>query len=180
MLASLFFLPALALALPSQFEKRDGASISHSIDYINGNITTLNNTLNTFNKDKDAITAFTIQIQATDVTKSVDNAASTAKMSAPLSDTESAAVAGKVLNLQPNINSLLDNLVKHKPQFDTALFGFSASPLVVNTLKQAKNASDTFGKDLTPKLSGVYQQAAPVVIMQIDEKFDQTIAKFQS
>lgn len=62
----------------------------------------------------------------------------------------------------------------------TALLGFSADSLVKSTLQEAKNATDTFGADLTPKLSATYQGAAPVIIKQIDDRFDQSITTFSS
>ena len=178
MLSSLLLLPVLALASASPLAKRDGPSIVQAVGYVDSNITAVNNTLNTFNKPKDSITAFKIQIQTSELTKSVENAASVANMSAPLSDNESYNVALAVLTLQPHINSLLDNVVAHKPQFDTALFGFSASPLVKKDLQDAKKAADDFGAALTPKLSGVYGTVAPVIVKQIDDKFDEAIAKF--
>lgn len=178
MLASLFVLPVLALASASPLAKRDGPSIVQAVGYVDSNITAVNNTLNTFNKPNDSITALKIQTQTTELTKSVGNAASVANASAPLSEAESSDVAFAVLSLQPHINSLLDNVVAHKPQFDTAIFGSSASPLVVMDLQDAKKAADDFGAALTPKLSGVYQQVAPVVVKQIDDKFDEAISKF--
>ncbi|KAI5362709.1 Putative Cell wall mannoprotein [Septoria linicola] len=179
MLASYFLLPVLALATPSLY-KRDGASITQAISYVNSNITAVNNTLNTFNKPKDSITALKIQVHTTELTKSVNSAASVANASAPLSNSEEFDVATAVLNLQPNINSLLDNVVAHKPQFGTAIFGFSASPLVKKDLQDAEKAADAFGAALTPKLSGAYQQAAPIIVQQIDAKFDEAIKQFSS
>ncbi|KAF7198279.1 hypothetical protein HII31_00018, partial [Pseudocercospora fuligena] len=169
----------LALASPA-IVKRDAASITQAIGYIQSNITAVNMTLNTFTKPKDSITAFKIQIQTEALTKSVQNAGNVSSASAPLSDSESFTVASAVLNLQPKINSLLDNVENHKPQFDTAIFGFSASPIVKKDLQDAQKASNDFGNALTPKLSGAYQQAAPIVIKQINDKFNEAIAKFSS
>ena len=71
MLASYFLLPVLAIASPAaELYKRSGASITQAIGYIDSNITAVNNTLNTFNKPKDSITALKIQIQTTELTKS--------------------------------------------------------------------------------------------------------------
>lgn len=62
----------------------------------------------------------------------------------------------------------------------TALFGFSADPIVKVDLVNAKKGADDFGTALTPKLTATYQGAAPVIIQQIDDKFDQAIAAFSS
>ncbi|KAF2171398.1 hypothetical protein M409DRAFT_18513 [Zasmidium cellare ATCC 36951] len=179
MLAGLVLFPLLALASPA-IVKRDDASINQAIGYINGNITKVNNTLNTFTKPKDSITALIIKAESDDLTKSVNNAAAVANASAPLNDDQSFNVATAILNLQPNIYSLLDNLKAHKPQFDTAIFGFSASPLVKSTLQEAQTAADSFGDAVTPKLTATYQSAAPVIVQQIDDKFNDAIAYFSS
>ncbi|KAK4506452.1 hypothetical protein PRZ48_000184 [Zasmidium cellare] len=177
MLAGLALFPLLALASPA-IVKRDDASIDQAIGYISGNITKLNNTLNTFTKPKDAITALTIKSESDDLTKSVNNAATVANASAPLNDDQSFNVATAILNLEPNIFSVLDNIKAHKPQFDTAILGASASPLVKSSLQDSKKAADGFGTAITPKLTSAYQNAAPVIIKQIDDKFDDAIAYY--
>lgn len=92
MLAALTLLPVLALASPA-IVKRDATSINQAIAYINSNITQVNNTLNTFTKPKDAVTALEIKVQSDDLTKSVSNAASVASASEPLDDDQSFSVA---------------------------------------------------------------------------------------
>lgn len=92
MLAALSLLPIVALASPA-IVKRDDASINQAIAYINSNITQVNNTLNTFTKPKDAITALEIKLQSDALTKSVTNAASVANASEPLNDDQSLSVA---------------------------------------------------------------------------------------
>lgn len=177
MLTSLFLLPVLALASPALY-KRDDTAIVQALTYVNHNITVVSETLDTFNKPKDAITAFKIQIQTDAVIKSVQNAASVSNASEPLNDAQSENVAAAVLQLQPNINSLLDKVVAHKPQFETALFGYSAVPVVKLSLTNAKKAADDFGAALVPRLSPAFQQVAPLIVEQIDAKFNEAIAAF--
>lgn len=92
MLAILSLLPVLALASPT-IVKRDDVSINQAIGYINNNITQVNNTLNTFTKPQDSVTALIIKVQSDELTKSVNNAASVASASAPLNDDQSFNVA---------------------------------------------------------------------------------------
>lgn len=183
MLASLLtastLLPLLAVASP--VVKRDAASITSAITQIETNINTLNTTLNGFNKgDLFAIAeVLSIQKETDNLGDSISAATNAAKASAPLSDTDSGTVAVAVVNLQPQIFSLLNNIQSKKPAFDSAVLGVgSVSPQVKQSLQKQKQLSGDLGKAITAKLTPTYAAFAPTINQQIADAFDKAIATF--
>lgn len=183
MLASLLtastLLPLLAIASP--VVKRDAASITSAITQIETNINTLNTTLNGFNKgDLFAIAeVLSIQKETDNLGDSITAATNAAKASAPLNDADSGTVAVAVVNLQPQIFSLLNNIQSKKPAFDSAVLGVgSVSPQVKQSLQKQKQLSGDLGKAITAKLTPTYAAFAPTINQQIADAFDKAIATF--
>ncbi|CAK4033295.1 Hypothetical predicted protein [Lecanosticta acicola] len=172
-------LPLLALAAP--IAKRDAASIVTAINQIETNINSLNTTLNGF-KEGDVLAAvevLEIQQETETLGDSISAAAAAANASAPLNDTESGTVATAVVGLEPQIFSLLDNIQRKKPAFDSAILGVgSVSPQVEQDLEQQKALSAELGNAITAKLTQTYAAFAPVINQQIADAFDQAIATF--
>ena len=181
LLAMLFLttiLSVLAISPASGFMvPRDANSINAALTTISNQVSTLNATLNTFNGGAaGTLTALKIQGQATDLKNDVDKAASAAQSSSALSDADSASVAYGVVALAPKIYSVLDNIVRKKPAFDTAIVGIgSASGLVKQDLIDLKKATDAFGGNLTGKFVPSVAKVAPLLIGAIDFHFDQAL-----
>jgi hypothetical protein len=180
----LFGLAATTFALPTtQNLKRDAQSIVAGISTISEDITTLNNTLNGFtpNNPLNTITVLKIQKQTSALSDSILAATSTAADSEPLDSDDSFTVAEAVLNLQPNIFSLLDNLQAKKPVFDKAVLGFvSVSKIVLKDLQRQKQLSAAFGVTVAEKLAEPFKSFAPLINGQIEEAFDEAIATYSS
>lgn len=176
---------ALALASPAlaapTLAARDGASIVSSISSINSSISTLNNTLNTFKPDAvlGLFTALQIQQQTTDLGNAVMAGTNTAKSSANLTADESNAVAVAVVGLEPRIQSLLTNIVAHKPAFASAvLLVGDLSKTVQSDLQEQKAYTQSFGDAITAKLAQPYAGFAPLITGQIAGYFDAALQKY--
>jgi hypothetical protein len=177
----LSFLATTALASPILSTKRDAASIVSSISTISSDITTLNSTLNTFNQGNllNALTALKIQSQTEKVSDSLLAATSTAASSQPLNGDDSFKVAAAILDLQPKIFSLLDNLQSRKPVFDKAVLGLvGVSGQVLKSLQYQKQLSEAFGVTVAQKLAEPFKTFAPLIRGQISGAFDEAIATF--
>ncbi|KAL2837120.1 hydrophobic surface binding protein A-domain-containing protein [Aspergillus pseudoustus] len=126
-------------------------------------------------------TALKIQFQAIALSNDVKEAISVAEDSANFSDAESINVAGSFLDLQPNIDTTLDNFVRKKPQIDTGLLGIgSLAFLVKANLENLRDLSAQLGDVVVPKLTPPYAALAPSILALITDKFDETIAIFSS
>jgi hypothetical protein len=174
-------LATTALAFPS-IVKRDADSIVASISTISADVSTLNSTLNTYTlgNPQNSVTQVTIQTQTDDLGKAIQAGTNAAKASAVLDSNGSGKVASAVLNLQPKITSLLNNIEAKKPVFDQGVGGVSASPLVLESLKKQKQLSAEFGAAVAEKLTGPFAALAPTVNGQIQAAFDKAIAKYSS
>ena len=79
------------------------------------------------------------------------------------------------------IQSLLTNIVAHKPAFATAVFFVGdLSKTVEGDLENERTFSQDFGTALTAKLAEPYSDFAPLVTAQILDYFDAAIAKYQT
>jgi hypothetical protein len=160
---------------------RDGASIDAAIQTVSTKIVTLNETVTSFESGLlGTFTALKILGQSADLDGSIKDATRTAEHSAALSDAESETVATSVLLLAQTVYGVLDNIVAKKPEFDKAILGvFSGAFLVKGTLEKLQTSTNNFGDALTPKLTEQFQQLAPIVLGQINDRFDQALEVYQ-
>lgn len=180
MRSSLILSALLPLALASPVE-RSAASIVDSINTIESKITTLNNTLLTFYKDDitSALKVLTIQSQTDDLGKAIDAGASTANASPALNSADSLTVAEAVLNLQPQVISLLSNIEAHKPAFDSAVIDLvSVTPQVEQDLVNQNASTAALSNAIVAKLAAPYPTLAGSVTGPIFAKFDEAITLF--
>lgn len=177
---SLLLLSLIPATLATPLVKRDATSIVNSINKIESNIATLNNSLNNLGPGLlELPEVLQIQLEDTTLQSSIDDATRTASASAPLSTDDSNTVAAAVLTLPPQISSLLSNIVSKKPVFDKAILGFgSVSPLVEQDLIQQNNSAAAFGAALVPKLAQPYAGLAPVVLGEIVTAFNAAIQAY--
>lgn len=144
---------------------------------------TLNETLNGFEPNilLNALQALKIQKQTDAIGDSLVDATSVAASSDPLNADDSFTVAAAVLDFQPKIFSLLDNLQRREPVFKRAILGLiSVEPLVYKSLQRQKQLSSAFGATVAEKLSEPFKGLAPVINGQISDAFDKAIAAFAS
>ncbi|KAL2811384.1 hydrophobic surface binding protein A-domain-containing protein [Aspergillus granulosus] len=177
-------LSALAQATPvaKEFAKRDGAAVVAAVAQISESMIALNTTVTSYiGGFLGTATALKIQIQAITLSNDVKDAISVAEDSADFDNTESINVAAAFLDLQPNIDTTLDNFVRKKPQIDTGLLGIgSLSFLVKANLENLRDLSAELGAVVVPKLTPPYAAIAPAVLQLITDKFDETIEIFSS
>lgn len=160
---------------------RDANSIVASINSVESYITTLNNTLNTFNEGDLAsgLKVLKIQSQTDDLGNSISSATDTASASAPLDSDDSFTVASAVISLQPKVISLIDNIVAHKPAFDEAILDLvSVTPQVESDLKTQNASTAALSDAITAKLADPYPSLAGTVTGPIFTAFNNAIATF--
>lgn len=87
-------------------------------------------------------------------------------------DDGSVAVATAILNLSPGINSSLSSLQAQRQNLD------AYRPIVLASLYQLKEDTDTFGAAVLAKGNAAIKQAGPQVQSQIDGYFDSAISAF--
>lgn len=119
-------------------------------------VVTLNTTLNGFQPNilLNGLQALKIQKQTNDIGDSLVDATKVAANSDPLNADDSFTVAAAVLDFQPKIFSLLDNLERHEPVFKKAILGLiSVEPLVYKSLQRQKQLSAAFGSTVASRLS---------------------------
>ncbi|KAL1621063.1 hypothetical protein SLS56_009368 [Neofusicoccum ribis] len=176
-----FVLPALlatALAGPlTAHTKRDAAAVSAAIGTIETRLTTFNNTLNTFGASPSLLNALSVQTASNNVQTALTDATTAANSSAAFDDAGSAQVAQDILELQPQINSVLDNVVAKKPAFDSVQNG-ALNGLVSQSLQDQKSGAAAFGDAVTAKLTPTYAAQAPAINQAIQAKFDEAIAAY--
>lgn len=183
--ASLFLsaLATTAIASPIVHVKRDATSIISSISAISAQITTLNNTLNTFTPGNliNTFTVLKIQQQTKQVEDAINAAINTAGNSKNLNADDSGKIATAVLDFTPKTYSLLDNLQRKKPVFDKAVLGLvSVSSMVKDSLQRQKQLSASFSSTLASKLAEPYKSLAPIISDSVAAAFDKAIKTFSA
>ena len=164
----------LVTASPVQLIRRQQDLSSQELDAIrqvSSGLTALNDTLNTFttNDPVGLFEALKVQLQTSQVSNQLMTAAQTAKNAANFTSDESGQIATAVVNLEPVIFSVLNNIVTHKPAFATAiLFIGDISRTVEQNLVQQQQLSKQFSDALTVKLAQPYAGFAPLIAGQID------------
>ena len=160
--------------------RRDSANIVAGLTTISEQLTTMNNTLNSFHGGLDStLVALKIQGEAMDLDADIRTATSVITESAQLNDADSSTVAFAIVSLSSNIYDVLDNIILKKPVFDSAILGIgSASFLVKSDLQYLKKDTDVLGAALTKKFVPGVAQVAPLVISVIDFHFDPALAVY--
>lgn len=127
-----------------------------------------------------AITALQIQSQSTTIENDLKALIKTTNSTGNLSSDDTNTVANAVVNLEPYISSLLNNIVRHKPAFATAiLLVGDLSKTVLQSLQTQQSLSLQFGNALVPKLAEPIRDFAPLVVGQINGYFSTAIAAYQ-
>lgn len=158
------------------------AAILAGVQDITNDMTTMNNTLNTFDGGLvGTLTALQIQGESQSLLSDINNLTATVNATAPLNQKDSVTVTNSVVGLQPYIYSLLDNLDNHHQAFETAILGVaSATSLVESDLKNLQNATMALGNAVISKLIPELQSLAPLVTYQIDFHFQRSIQLYSS
>lgn len=162
--------------------QRDANSITASLTTISNQLVAMNSTLNQFQGGfNGTLLALQIQGEASTLLGDINDATTVTQQSAMLDDADSATVAFSVVSLSSNIYDLLDNLVRKKAAFDTAILGIaSASFLVESDLVELKNGTDAFAQALSSKFDAAIKNVAPLVVADIDFHFSQAITVYAS
>ncbi|RDW83569.1 cell wall mannoprotein 1 family protein [Aspergillus mulundensis] len=161
--------------------KRDGAAVISAVNTITESMITLNDTVTSYKGGiLGTVTALKIEFQAIALSNDLRDAVSTTKASANFTEEESLNVSAAFLDLQPNIDSTLDNIVRKKPQFDTGLLGIgSLGFLVKANLVTEKDLAAKLGDEVVKRLTATYAGIAPIINAQIQAKFEEAIAAFE-
>nr|POE96411.1 hypothetical protein CFP56_56461 [Quercus suber] len=116
--------------------------------------------------------ALAVQQDAVNIYRQVLNGTAQANASPPFSDQGSYNVSIALLSTTQTVKASLAST-----QSKAAVFG-ELSPLVLGSLYQLKQSTDTFGKAIAAKLTTAYQNAAPGVIAQLDAAFNSAIVAY--
>ncbi|KAB8237142.1 cell wall mannoprotein 1 family protein [Aspergillus alliaceus] len=169
-----------ATAAPTELIKRDATSVVSAVGDIANQMSTLNSTVSSYRGGfLGTGTALKIEFQSVQLSHALKDAISETEDSAKFTGDESNKVAAAFIDLQPKISSTLDNIVSHKPQFDTGLLGLgSVSFLVKWNLQQEKDLAAELGKAVVDKLAEPYASVAPLLNDQIAAAFEKALAAF--
>ncbi|KAK2753890.1 hypothetical protein FQN54_007249 [Arachnomyces sp. PD_36] len=171
----------LASPEPHQLSKRDAPAVVAAVKVLSDDMVALNVTLNSYEGGLgSAITALKIKAQTDTVKKATEAVTEAADASAKFTNKGAGEVANSLLALQPNINSVLDNIVSKKGAFEEALLGFiSLTWLVKSDLEDLKDLSADLGEAVIKKLTPQYAALAPVLNKQIAKKFAEAIKAYE-
>ncbi|CBF71476.1 hypothetical protein AN6795.2 [Aspergillus nidulans FGSC A4] len=172
---------ASPVAAPHELVRRDGAAVIDAVNIVTESMIALNNTVTAYKGGfLGTFTALKIEFQSIALSNDLRDAISTTKSSANFTEEESLNVSGAFLELQPNIDSTLDNIVSKKPQFDNGLLGIgSLAFLVRSNLEKQKELAGELGDAVVLKLTKTYAVIAPLLNAQIQAKFEEAIAAFE-
>ncbi|CZT18680.1 uncharacterized protein RCC_04524 [Ramularia collo-cygni] len=148
-------------------------------------VETLNNTLNNFEPSLLLIFQLPkIQEQTDTIGNSLIEATKDVANSDVLDAEDSFTVAEAVLDFEPKIFSLLDNIQRRKPVFQDLVLPslglelISGENSVYKSLQRQKQLSAAFGATVVQKLSEPFTDLAPAINKEISDAFDEAIATF--
>ncbi|KAL6230723.1 hypothetical protein BDW75DRAFT_59084 [Aspergillus navahoensis] len=172
---------ASPVVAPHELVRRDGAAVIDAVSTITESMISLNDTVTAYKGGiLGTLTALKIEFQSIALSNDLRDAISTTKASANFTEDESLHVSAAFLELQPNIESTLDNIVSKKPQFDNGLLGIgSLGFLVKSNLESQRDLAGKLGDAVVLKLTKTYAVIAPLLNAQIKAKFDEAIAAFE-
>ena len=169
---AIFALLSTAFPVPVKRQSDLANQLISNIQTISEDLTALNTTLNSFPPDDvlGILTALKIQSQTSQVSTDLVTAAHTASQSSNFTSTESGDIGTSIIDLEPVIYSVLDNIVEHKPSFATAiLFIGDISETVETDLEQQQTLSSEFSTAIAAKLAEPYSEYAPLIADEIYE-----------
>ncbi|KAL1617845.1 hypothetical protein SLS54_007627 [Diplodia seriata] len=184
------------------------AAFGEALGAIGDNIKTTNDTLNAYSGGlKGIVQLLEIQSATSDLGDAISNATAIAKATAVLNVADSATVGQQFLQLQPQINSLLDNIKLKEPEFEKAGFGLiDVVSLLRSNLEDQKEGAKDLGDAVSitslflpvlpfgiPDPTGVVLTPGQTIAIldpsltsvatpindEIQAKFDDTIAAYQ-
>jgi hypothetical protein len=172
--------PTPTVITSSSFTKRDAAAVVSAVNVIGTQLTTLNNTVNSYSGGLlGTFTALKIQLESSELSSDLQSAIKTTQQSANFTETESASVATAFLALEPKVISVLNTIVAKKSDFETGLLGIgSLTFLVKDDLVQQQKESAELGDAVMEKLTTDFAALAPVINQQIAEAFETAIKQF--
>ncbi|KXT03710.1 hypothetical protein AC578_5160 [Pseudocercospora eumusae] len=127
-----------------------------------------------------AVDIINIQQQSDQVARAIRSCTWAAEATPYILDTQgSEAVSAAVLALRPITEQLLHRITYMKPIFDQAFVGLvSVSKQVQTSLTDQKALVAALGHAITQRLSGAYRAAAPELIDEFKDAFDEAIGAF--
>ncbi|KKY24420.1 putative antigenic cell wall [Diplodia seriata] len=157
------------------------AAFGEALGAIGDNIKTTNDTLNAYSGGlKGIVQLLEIQSATSDLGDAISNATAIAKATAVLNVADSATVGQMFLQLQPQINSLLDNIKSKEPEFEKAGFGLiDVISLLRSNLEDQKDGAKDLGDATIAILDPSLTSVATPINDEIQAKFDDTIAAYQ-
>jgi Hydrophobic surface binding protein A len=184
----LFVLLSLSHALPFSTGPRAAnadlsAQVVQSLNQLSTDLHALNNTLNSFQPDAvlGLLTAVSIQQETQQLNTDIQHATSLTHDSTVWSQPHSLNVATAIINIEPQIFSVLSNIVRHKPAFATAVLGIGdLSQTVENDLITQRDLSKTFGAAVVKKLDPSLRGLAPAQTQNIVKHFNKAIQAYKS
>ncbi|KAK0638384.1 hypothetical protein DIS24_g9878 [Lasiodiplodia hormozganensis] len=174
-------LPASSETSESEAVPSGPAAFTQALVTIGDNLKTTNATLNEYSGGLKGIAQLLkIQSATNDLGDSITDATAVAKATDRLNLTDSATVGQQFLQLQPQINSLLDNIKSKRPEFNNAGFGLiDVISLLRSNLEEQKEDSKELGDATIAILDPALTSTATTINEAIQAKFDETIAAYQ-
>ncbi|OJD30229.1 antigenic cell wall galactomannoprotein [Diplodia corticola] len=157
------------------------AAFGEALGTIGDNLKTTNETLNEYSGGLKGIgQLLKIQSATSDLGDAISNATAVAKATGQLSLADSATVGQQFLQLQPQINSLLDNIMSKRAEFQNAGFGLiDVISLLRSNLEEQKQESKELGDATIAILDPSLTSVATPINEEIQTKFDDAIAAYQ-
>ncbi|CAF9919331.1 MAG: hypothetical protein GOMPHAMPRED_001749 [Gomphillus americanus] len=103
------------------------------------------------------------------------------KQAPNLTRKESDRVVEQLMILEPHIRSVMNNIVAHKHDFDTAILNSgSITHIIAKRLRFASRRSDDIVKALTAKLVPEYAKLAPIATAGMKKDYDRVVELFEN
>ncbi|KAK8159091.1 hypothetical protein IWX90DRAFT_482462 [Phyllosticta citrichinensis] len=178
----------LGAALPTQHEDEGKPvpvgpdAISQALDVITDRIKSLNETVSKFEggEIKGVFELLEIKSKTDQLNDAIDNSSAIVNKTGKLDIAASTTVGTKILGLQPDIFSLLDNVKSKKPEAEKAGFGLlDVVTLLRGELTKTKEKTRQLGSAITASLDAALAPQAGPVNQGIQDRFTSTIDAYQ-
>ncbi|KAK7510099.1 hypothetical protein IWZ03DRAFT_433781 [Phyllosticta citriasiana] len=157
-------------------------AISQSLDTITDRIKSLNETVSKFEggEIKGVFELLEIKSKTDQLNDGIENCTAVTNKTGKLDITASTTVGTKILGLQPDIFSLLDNVKSKKPEAEKAGFGLlDVVTLLRGELTKTKEKTRQLGSAFTAALDAALAPQAGPVNQGIQDRFTSTIDAYQ-
>ncbi|KAK8151582.1 hypothetical protein BC567DRAFT_281157 [Phyllosticta citribraziliensis] len=157
-------------------------AISQALDAITDRIKSLNETVSTFEGGdiKGVFELLEIKSKTDQVNDAINNSSAVVNKTGKLDVAASTTVGTKILGLQPDIFSLLDNVKSKKPEAEKAGFGLlDVVTLLRGELTKTKEITRQLGSAFTASLDVALAPQAGPVNQGIQDRFTSTIDVYQ-